>query len=157
MSREFHEMLDLAVNLEKEGAEFYEKLSLLAKNKTTRDIFRSFASDELKHIKTFTELKESEQSGKEVPYDSSLKELVDEISHEEVLPLVNEGDIENIHPLTAIKLGIKTEKNTVKFYKHILKRIKTEEGKRTLEELIKEEKRHAANLTEMHKNKTFDF
>jgi len=157
MSHEFQNLLDLAVNLEKEGAEFYEKLSHLAKNKTTRDIFKSFASDELNHVKTFTELKKSEKTGKDVPYDDELTDLIDGISHEEVLPLVHEGDIENIHPLTAIKLGIKTEKNTVKFYKHILKRMKTEEGKKALEELIKEEKRHAANLTEMHKNKSFDF
>jgi len=157
MSQEFQDLLDLAVNLEKEGAEFYENLALLAKNKTTREIFKNFASDELKHVKIFTELKQSEQKGKDVPYDSELKELIDGISHEEVLPLVHEGDIENIHPLTAIKLGIKTEKNTVKFYKHILKRMKTEEGKKTLGKLIIEEKRHAADLTEMHKNKTFDF
>jgi len=157
MSNEFQDLLDMAVNLEKEGAEFYEKLSHLAKNKVTREIFKNFASDELKHVKTFTELKKSEQMVKDVPYDSELKELIDEISHEEVLPLVQEGDVENIHPLTAIKIGIKTEKNTVKFYKHILKRMKTEDGKKTLETLINEEKRHAANLTEMHKNKTFDF
>lgn len=157
MSNEFHDLLDLAVNLEKEGAEFYEKLSRLAKNKTTKEIFKSFASDELLHAETFTELKESEPSGKDDPIDNELKELIKEISHEEVLPLIHEGDVENFHPLTAIKLGIKTEKSTVKFYKHILKRMKTEKGKKTLEELIKEEKRHAADLTEMHKNKTFDF
>jgi len=110
MSSEFQDLLDIAVNLEKEGADFYEKLSQLAKNKSTRDIFKKFASDELNHVKTFTELKKSEESGKDAPYDSELKELIDEISHEEVIPLVQDSDIENIHPLTAIKIGIKTEK-----------------------------------------------
>lgn len=153
----FHDLLDLAINLEREGAEFYDSLSQKAKNKSTKEIFKNFASDELKHAQTFLELKESDPAGENVLVDDSLSELIGQIKQEDVLPQVPENDAKNIHPLTAIKLGIKSEKNAVKLYKQILKRVKSDEGRKVIEALINEEKNHAAELTEMHKNKTFDF
>ena len=153
-----NDLIDLAVSLEREGAEFYEWLSQMAKNKSTKMIFKNFADDERRHEEIFLKLKHSDIAVSEISaVDNMIRELVEQLSHEDVFIPVAEENVENIHPLTAIKLGIKTEKNTVKLYKQILKRIRTSTWKKTLEELIKEEKQHTADLTELHKNKAFDF
>ena len=152
------DVIDLAVKMEHDGAQFYDRLAHLSQNKKAKEILRSFAEDERSHEETFKKIKSSES---ELIINSILDDdvttLVNEISQEDILPSISEEDIKTIHPLSAIKIGIKTEKNTLKLYKHILKKLKSEQSKRTVAALIDEEKRHHNELTEMHKNKTFDF
>ena len=150
-------LIDLAVSLEKDGAEYYEKLSHLVKNKSTKEIFRNFAADERKHAQLFSELKNSDAISIDAKIEEDISKLIEQISQTGIMPGVAEENVEKLHPLTAIKLGIKAEKNTVKLYKQILRKVKTPQAQKTLEELIKEEKQHFDDLTEMHKNKTFDF
>jgi len=152
------DVIDFAVNLEREGAMYYERLAHMTKNKKARKIFQSFAEDERLHEETFKKLKESEkESTINVSIEAEIAELVNTISQEDILPNITDKEIENLHPLSAIKLGLKTEKNALKLYKQVLKKIKSDEGKKIIKALISEEEQHHHELTEMHKNKTFDF
>ena len=158
MSLLLKDVIDIATNLEREGAMYYERLARLTKNKGARKIFKSFAEDERLHEETFKKLRDSEnESIINISVEAETAELVNEISQDDILPNITDKEIENLHHLSAIKLGMKTEKNALKLYKHILKKIKSDEGKKIIGALISEEERHHHDLTEMHKNKTFDF
>ncbi len=152
------DVIDLAVKLERDGAQFYDRLAHLSQNKKAKEILKNFAEDERDHEEAFKKLKSSES---ELIINSTLDDdvttLINEISQEDILPSISEGKIKTMHPLSAIKIGIKTEKNTLKLYKHVLKKLKSEQSKKTVAALIEEEERHHNELTEMHKNKTFDF
>ncbi len=158
MNLQLRDVIDFAVKMERDGAQFYDRLAHLSQNKKAKEILKNFAEDERSHEEAFKKLKSSESELIiNSTFDDDVTSFVNEISQEDILPSISEEEIKTMHPLSAIKIGIKTEKNTLKLYKHILKKLKSEESKRTVAALIEEEKRHHNELTEMHKNKTFDF
>lgn len=157
MTHRLHDLLQIAIKMEREGAEFYRRLEAQATREDSKAIFRKLAEDEIHHERFFTSLMQgSEHENVEID-EPELDNILKAIENEEVLPDAPGEKIESIHPLQAIKLGVKTEKNTVEFYKFLLKKLDTSEGRRLLEELIEEEKRHSRELTELHKDRTFSF
>lgn len=148
------ELIDIAINMEEEGVVFYKRLSKLVSSEETREIFLGFAVEEEKHTDLFQEMKKAE-SDKTAIEDSELISILNEINLQEVLPEPREKSVEKIHPLSAIKIGMKAEKNTVKFYKKLSGKLKNKECRKILTDLIKEEKRHYKELKEMHITRTF--
>lgn len=157
MEYKVSELLDIAIALEKEGAEFYSVLAKVSKNKETQKIFEDFSRDEYQHSEMFKSIKSELVDDDNVDPDEELEGLIKLISQHNVLPEVPQGNIDTFHPLEALKLGLKTEKNTWKFYKKLLKSIKNEDSRKAVEKLILEEKHHFNSLNELYKTKSFDF
>ncbi|MFC1565126.1 ferritin family protein [candidate division KSB1 bacterium] len=152
------ELIEMAINMEREGVEFYMILSKYAKSDETRKIFEDFAEDERKHEKFFRKMIEHYNiPAEETVEDKDIEKLIRQITHHSVFPEVKPEKIEDFHPLNAVKMGIKTEKNTVRFYKRLLKKIKDDTGRDALIHLIGEEESHMKKLTDMHKTMAFDF
>jgi rubrerythrin len=148
------ELIDIAIKMEREGIAFYKRLSKLVNSEETREIFLGFAAEEEKHADLFQKMKKVE-SNKTAIEDSELISILNEINLQEVLPEPKEKSVEKIHPLNAIKIGMKAEKSTVKFYKKLSGKLKDNENRDILSGLIKEEKRHYEELKEMHITRTF--
>jgi len=151
------DLIDIAVQIEQDGAVFYENLSQQAANESARAIFLKLADDERKHREIFLDMRESESGRDKAPADSEIELVIQEIERSGILPESSPNKIQKIHPLNAIKLGIKAEKRTVKFYRHLSGKLKNPSSRKMLKRLIDEEKRHVVQLTELHKDKTFTF
>ncbi len=152
------ELLEIAISLEKEGAEFYNTIANSVSSTESKNLFMEFAGDEKKHEAIFLELKKTTDIFVDSDEDDTeMPGLIEQITRRNILPGIPVGKIEDFHPLTAIKLAVQTEKNTIEFYKKLLKRIKSNESRTLIKTLIEEEKHHLNKLTELHKNKTFSF
>ncbi|MCP4727766.1 MAG: ferritin family protein, partial [bacterium] len=136
------DLIELAVNIEREGVEFYEILARYAKSSKTRDLFKELADDERNHERFFRNLKNLYNiSEKEAVEDEDMTKLIEQITHHNVFPELKPDKIGGFHPLSAIKIGMKTEKSTIKFYKRLLKSIKDENSRTALKQLINEEEK----------------
>ncbi|MFC1557470.1 ferritin family protein [candidate division KSB1 bacterium] len=150
-------IIDVAVKLEQEGAEYYTELARIAKNTKTQLIFMQFADEERKHEDFFINLKRNDRFIDYEIEDEEIEKILEETEPEDILPDSPEDIVKKLHPLNAIKLGIKSEKRTVKFYKLLSKKLKDPEIRKILATLIEEEQRHVNDLTDLHKDKTFEF
>ncbi len=151
------ELIDIAIKLEQEGVLFYEELAEKSGNRSTKTIFAQFAEDEKTHEQHFLSLKREYLFPEKKFEKEELNNIINEIAPENVLPEVKDSKIDKLHPLRAIKLGIKAEKNSVKFYKQMAQIFEDKRSQEILKQLIKEEKYHIKKLTELHKDRSFDF
>lgn len=151
------ELFDLAIKMEQEGYEFFNDLAGITRNKKSREIFEQFAEDEVRHEQHFAKLKAEYKYLDDIIENSELQKTLRDIELFKTFPNEDENRIDNIHLLNAIKLGIKSEKNTIKLYRILAKGIKASSALEVLRTLILEEKKHLELLTEMHKTRSFEF
>ncbi len=158
MEYKIGDLIELAINIEREGVSFYQTLARYSNSGKTRELFEDLAEDERNHERFFQNLKNMYSITEEERIeDEDLDELIRQISHHSIFPELKPDKITNFHPLEAIKMGLKTEKNTIKFYKRMQKIIKDENSREALKQLTEEEEKHLKQLTEMHKKSSFDF
>jgi len=157
MPMQIAEIFDLAVELEREGEAYYEELSSLTENKAAKEIFQELAEDEHRHELFFIGLKNDYPYGDDILEDATLEDMVRNVRLYEIFPDMYDEKVAKIHMLSAIKVGIKAEKRSVKLYKQLAKHVKSKSALSVLKQFIEEEKTHVQRLTELHKNKTFDF
>lgn len=142
------EALKIAINIEKEGLEFYSILMKNAKDEKVKEIFSKLASAEKKHLTLFqkayseiTSPASTVQGCEDYTVDLYLKYLVDTgifTKKGEARRLAAEitTDVE------ALNIGIQAEKDSILYYSEAAKNTKHEGGKKAFEQLTNEEKKH---------------
>ena len=148
------EVVELGVQIEINGKDFYETLVLKTKSEKARAIFEFLKDEEEKHIETFRKILDSvhKYEPKEA-YPDEYFSYMNFLASEHVFTKKGKGvemaqnastDVE------GVDLGIKFEKDSILFYEG-MKKIVADDEKGTIDLLIKEEENHYKKLTHLKK------
>lgn len=148
------EITKIAIDMEKEGQEFYRKASALTEDEKLRSMFILLAEQEKKHAEIFYDLhkafSETENLKDDYLYDEEvalyIKALVDnKVFKQEELDKIKKMDSMK----DALQLGINSEKNSILFYSEIIRNTKSAEVLGALSLILAEEKKHLVDLTNL--------
>lgn len=146
------EIVEMAIQIEKNGLNFYRTMAAKTKNEQVKNIFSFLVAEEVQHEKTFSKLLKDlpivEMSHTaEAEYNSYLNALTSSRifnSNVDMDELVKEisDDIE------AVDFAIRAEQDAILFYYELKQRTR-DEGLADIEAIIEEEKMHFSKLTQL--------
>ncbi|MDH4208100.1 MAG: ferritin family protein [Anaerolineae bacterium] len=153
--------LDVAIQTEKDGREFYERAAARTRDAGGRVLFTSLADDELEHLRLLESQRESlagdgrwlpraEMEGQPRP---SVLEGVPIFSRQSVAEKVNE----HTSDLSALRMALLLEKDSVAFYSKAALETEDHEGRSMYERLAEMEKEHQRILDEEYKALSKEF
>ena len=144
------EFLELAIEIEKNGRNFYEYVTRQNQNKEVRDVFWQLAAREKEHENTFRDMLSrlggyrppQEYSGEHYQYirglaDSSI------FSADWLQALV---DRETVTDIEAVETGIGLEKDSILLYSEVRGMVPRQDQE-IIDMIINEEKKHLIELT----------
>ena len=149
------ELLQMAVQLEKEGKEFYLAVAESVKNPVAREIFQFLADEEVKHEEIFRSmLSKGEDIMLALPYDDYemllyFKSLVDR----KIFPGVSEvKDMRKYidDPAGALRIAISFEKDAILFFSEF-KNLVRKDDQNVIDDIIEEERKHIYRILEFQK------
>ena len=140
----------VAMNLEKDGIEFYSAAALLARDKKVKAIFRQLGEEEREHLEKFR-LWEAEliAAGEGTGFWESPE--VDLYIHSLVRSGIFQGRVRETaasirDDSEALEIGIAAEKDSILFYQEAAARCRSPEGRKMFARLAEEEKEHFRRL-----------
>ena len=150
------EIFEMAIRIENNGAAFYLKAAGLQSDTKNQKFLEGLASMEDQHQKIFTEMRttltEKDKSPKVFdPYDEVsqyLAAMADTLGGEGSPSVADSltGD-ETLEEILRIAVGL--EKDSILFYLGIKDLITSQSGKDRIDEIIREERRHVAQLSNL--------
>ena len=148
------EVVELGIQIEKNGRDFYSALAGSTRNARAAEIFKYLAGEEEKHIAVFREIfNTSCKYEPEGAYPEDYFSYMNTLASEHVFTQKDKGKelAQNIESdIKAVELSIKFEEESVAFYENMKKVIPArEEG--TIDRLIKEEESHIKKLSDVKK------
>lgn len=147
-SNDLKDVLKVAIQMEKDGYDFYMKAASQTSSEMGETIFKSLAQDELLHLEVFQKIFE-DRMGKEewnalVNSDNKYAKL-------SIFPK-DLATVENANPdtneLDALHMGMDSEKEAIDFYSKMLVQTNDPEIKKMIEKIIQQEKDHYLILQE---------
>jgi rubrerythrin len=149
------EIFEMAVNIERDAAEFYRRAAKNTADKKTEQLFLDLARMENKHMATFQEMRKELGAGEK-------EEMVFDPDNEAAMYLQTmakghgwEGKKSLTENLTGkekiediFKIALKAEHNSVAFYTGLKELVPPRAGRDKVEAIIKEELGHIAVLNE---------
>jgi rubrerythrin len=149
------EIVELGIQIEKNGLDFYNTLLKQTANEKATDVFKYLAGEEEKHIKVFQEiLEKTEKYEPPKIYADEYLAYMNALASEYIFTQKDKGRIEAQKMKSdteAIDTGIKFEKDSIIFYEGI-KKVVPEYDQRIVEELIAQEQDHLKQLIDLKKN-----
>ena len=150
------EIVELGVQIEKNGRDFYKALAARSKNQKAKDVFKYLAGEEEKHIVIFQNILESVRiyEPKEA-YPGEYFAYMNALASDHVFTQKDKGKeiARNIKSDTeAIDMGIGFEKDSIIFYEG-MKRAVPDKDIKMLDELIIQEQNHLRQLTDLKKGR----
>lgn len=145
------EVVTMAVQIEKNGLEFYNAMTAKAQSEKSKKLFAFLASEEIRHRATFQKmlnnLKQLElTASEEEEYNNYLGALTSSRVFKPVA--TTEEIVRNLDDMAAIDMAIEAEKDSILFYYELMEQV-MDEDKSEIEQIIKEEKSHYAMLMRM--------
>jgi len=148
------DIVSFAVRIEENGMNFYRYSVQIAKDEDAKKIFSQLADEEAKHKKTFERIfasmeKYNPPEGYEGEYAAYLHNYVDNnvIFTKEVM----DKELAKVKDtLSALDFAIRREMDSILYY-HEIKRLVSANQHGTIDEVIAEERRHFAMLSEIRK------
>ena len=150
------EILEIAIETERQGAAFYESLAACAQDERVKEECRRLVTFEREHEKTFRRLLEQQDVQRALSslqpsqlsdkYRQYLSALVDSnmLPDEETAQrLADEAESE----ADAINVALQMEKNTILFYQELQNLLGQEAG--VLQTILDEERSHVYELNEL--------
>ena len=144
------EIVEIGIQIEKNGRDFYNTLVGQFKNQKAKDMFKYLAGEEEKHITAFRKILDSVH--KYEPAESYPEEYfayMNALAKEHVFTQENKGGeiAKNIKSdKEAIESGIGFEKDSIIFYEG-MKKVVPENDLKILDELIAQEQDHLKKLS----------
>jgi len=148
------EIVEIGIQIEKNGGDFYNTLTRQAKNPAASRIFKYLAGEEEKHIAVFQKILDSlDRYEPAQAYPGEYFAYMSALAGEYVFTQKNKGEetaksIRNDRE--AIDMGIGFEKDSIIFYEG-MKRLIPEYELGVLSELIAQEQGHLRQLTGLKK------
>ena len=145
-----NEIVELGVQIEVNGREFYAITAKKSKNSKAKEIFEYLAGEEEKHITKFRGILASVQDYEpREAYPEEYFSYMNTLASDYVFTRKNKGaeiakSIKDERE--AVGLGIKAEKDSISFYEG-MKKFLQQKGKETIDRVIEEEKEHEKKLT----------
>lgn len=146
-----NEMLDLALEMEEKGKNFYEKAFNSCRNPQCKEIFAALAQEEIAHSKRIKQIYETLISGKGWTRDwekvkgfrEDLSLFIQQLGKKEREKITAETS-----DLEAVDLGVAFESASIKFYEE--HRVRATDPLETafLDQMIREEKGHLKALND---------
>ncbi|MEW6625047.1 MAG: ferritin family protein [Bacillota bacterium] len=146
------EIIDFAVQIEKNGEKFYSALAKNMEDEKLKQVFSSLAEEERQHIKDFQKIMgDLTDTPVSESYPGEYEEYVKGLAENHVF----KGELQENQllgkikgPMDAISLAIGFEQDSLLFF-HELKELVSPRAQETVEKLIKEEKLHIVKLMEL--------
>jgi rubrerythrin len=146
------EVIEMGIQIEKNGKRFYEKLAELAENEHAKKVLRGLASAEEEHIKVFRDIfKGSCSYDPEGAYPEEYFSYMRSLASEYVFTKEGEGEKAALTVETysqGLFLGISFEKDSILFYQEMKKFVPGAEREK-IDILIENEKEHLNVLVKM--------
>lgn len=143
------EIIEIGIQIEKNGRDFYDSLAKKSKSEEARDIFKFLAGEEDKHIAAFKKLLESvERYRPQEMYPGEYFEYMNALAGEYVFTQDNKGKeiADKVKSdKEGIDLGIGFEKDSIIFYDG-MKKVVPEYDVKTINALMEQEKAHLRKL-----------
>ncbi len=137
------EILEFAIDREKEAVEFYTSLAKEATRASLKATFERFAQEEQKHVSLLSDIsgnKEKIDSYEFKPVtDLKISDYLVETEYEEGMPMPE-----------ILKLAMKREEKAVKLYSSLENQTDLEEAKKVFQILVQEESKHKLALETMY-------
>lgn len=149
------ELFKVAMNIESQGMDFYQKAKEDAVIEKAKDIFSFLENEEKRHYEVFKkmdlEIKQIKFRPEELDEEISiyLRSLVDSGIFENLLP---RSEWKNTTDTQALNIGIQVEKTSILFYSEIKEITLESSSKTALNKIIEEEKSHLIALTTIWKD-----
>ena len=148
------EILDVALQIEKNGRAFYEELTKCARNEKVKEVVSFMMEEEAKHLETFKTMQEAlacENYTTSETYPGEYQAYVKALADSHVF--TKEHDVrEQCKRLEtdsdAIQAAIGLEKDSIVFYNEMMRFLR-DSDKMTISKVIDEERAHIAKLWEL--------
>ncbi|MFH1753202.1 MAG: ferritin family protein [Candidatus Omnitrophota bacterium] len=148
------EIIEIGIQIEKNGKDFYDELVLKTPDKQAKEAFRELAAEEEKHIARFQKLLDGvTQYEPPEAYPGEYFAYMNALASEHVFAQKGKGKelAKKVKGCSeAIGLGLGFEKDSIIFY-YGMEKIVPEHDKRIVHELVKEEQKHLKRLVELKK------
>lgn len=150
------EVLQLALNIERNGAEFYKRAAALAQVRSSAAMLQELAAMEEGHEKTFQNMRDNltDEERKETTYDphGALPDYLQALADKGVFKkgvgpakqLTGDESMEDI-----LRLAIGLEKDSVVFYLALQELVPDRLGGARVDEILREEIGHIAQLGDL--------
>ncbi len=143
------EIFQMAIQIERNGVEFYSKASQVVKNEKVRHVLEFLAQSEVEHEKIFSRMKEQflEQHAvlEQFDPDGDTARYLQAMASGHIFDLTNdpaESMTGNETERDVLMEALKREKDSIVFYMGMKDMVTQSVGKDHVERIIKEEMRH---------------
>ena len=146
------EIIEIAVQLEKNGEKVYREAIGKSKNIEMDDLLLRIAEEELEHIDWFLNLKNEIEKSQDRPQVKEMDaSLIDDLIGKQTFSLadVDFSQVENSEHL--IDIFIEFEKDTILFYEMLKTFLVDEQTIEHLEKIIQEESSHIEKLEDLRR------
>ena len=141
-SAEVKEAIQTAIQMEKDGYNFYKKAAAQTSSEMGRSVFESIADDELVHLETFQKMfNEAVGTTEWDTLVQSNKKYADLNVFPKDLKTV-EGTRPDTNELDALRMAMDSETEAIDYYNEILSKTDDEDVKKIIDMIIEQEKRH---------------
>lgn len=144
------EIVELGIQIEKNGRDFYEALAVKSKNASAGKIFKYLAAEEEKHIAVFQKILEGLTRNEQADsYPGEYLAYMNALASEHIFTQKNKGILiakEIQSDSEAIERGIGFEKDSIIFYEG-MKRIVPAGDVEVVKALIAQEQNHLLQLS----------
>lgn len=146
------EILDMAIRIERNGADFYEACAEAASNPAAREVFKYLVEQEHRHLELFQGMKQGlETQSLPESYPGELLAYIESLVSDRVFEEAQRGR-EQAQRIgdheEAIRFAIEFEEKSILFYSAV-KQVARESEKHVIEEVIGEEHKHILRLIEL--------
>lgn len=143
------EILEFAINNEKEAVEFYSSLAKKATQPSFKTIFEDFAKEEENHVNLLADI-----SGNKEKIDSYEFKTITDLKISDYLV---ETDYEEGMAMPEIlKIAMKKEETAVKLYSAMSAQTDHQDAKKVFQILVQEEAKHKLALETLYDDDLFD-
>jgi rubrerythrin len=136
------EAIKTAIQMERDGYDFYKRAAAQTSSEMGRSIFLSLANDELLHLETFRRLFEDTVDA--VEWDA-LARSSNKYANLPVFPkdlAQVDGASPDTNELDALHMAMDSEKEAIDFYARILEKLDDDDVKKIVKEIIEQERSH---------------
>ncbi len=149
------EMVELGIQIEKNGRDFYDTLAKKSRNKKAAEIFRYLSGEEKKHIEVFQGILNRTEKYEPAGLDADdYFEYMNILAGEYIFTRKGKGEqiAKRIKgSKEAVNMGIGFEKDSIIFYEGMKKAVPQYDLK-IVDELIRQEQSHLRILTDLKKD-----
>jgi len=142
-----HEIYDLAIQIEKNGEDFFRNAEEKISDPSLKALFLWLAEQEIRHGKWFMQKKETSKTGSgTIAWDEMSSKMLQDIVGDQSFSL-KEVEIDHIDTVEdLLSIAIEFEEDTIIFFRMINSLLEDAESLGGLDEIIEEEKHHIEAL-----------